>query len=87
MKSQERGIVNLRCESPICLEKYDEFPELARFTLRSESWTIAVGKVLKVKPIDNKDLDHTSYYLHMKKKANEKNEKVDEEKKEEKKEE
>ena len=78
----------MRCESPICLEKYDEFPELARFTLRSESWTIAVGKVLKVKPIDNKDLDHTSYYLNMKKKETEKTEKVDEaEKNEDKKEE
>ena len=71
LKSQERGIVNLRCESPICLEKYDEFPELARFTLRSESWTIAVGKVLKVKPIDTKDLEHTSYFLNKKKKEEE----------------
>ena len=26
----------------LCLEKYDEFPELARFTLRSESWYVFI---------------------------------------------
>lgn len=35
---------------PIPLEKYDSIPEMGRFTLRDESRTIALGKVLKYKP-------------------------------------
>jgi peptide chain release factor subunit 3 len=32
----------------ICMEPFKLFPQLGRFTLRYESKTVAVGKVLKV---------------------------------------
>lgn len=38
--------------------------------MRSESYTIAVGKVTKVKPIDTKDLAHTSYFSFQKAREN-----------------
>lgn len=66
LQSGSRGEVVIRSFVPICIEKFDEFPEQARFTLRSESWTIAVGKVLKVKPIDKKDMEHQSYFMNKK---------------------
>lgn len=37
LKQGESGVVILRTELPICVEKFDEFPTLARFSLRAES--------------------------------------------------
>jgi peptide chain release factor subunit 3 len=52
---------------PMCLEKFSEFPELARLTLRAESSTIAVGKVLRIKSLNRgPGLEFTDYYLHTK---------------------
>jgi len=51
LKSGNKGIVIIRCELPLCLEKYDVLPNLGRFTIRDESLTIGTGKVLKYKPI------------------------------------
>ncbi len=36
---------------PIPLEKNEVLPQMGRFTLRDEGKTIAVGKVLKYKPV------------------------------------
>jgi peptide chain release factor subunit 3 len=33
---------------PICLETFEDHPQLGRFTLRDEGKTIAMGKVLKL---------------------------------------
>lgn len=63
LKPMQEGVVTIRAENPICIEKFSEFPELARFSLRAESSTIAVGKVLRVKPIA-KEADHTDYYKY-----------------------
>ncbi|VAH41493.1 unnamed protein product [Triticum turgidum subsp. durum] len=35
----------------ICIEKFSDFPQLGRFTLRTEGKTIAVGKVVDVPPV------------------------------------
>lgn len=35
---------------PLPLEKFENIPQLGRFTLRDEGKTIAVGRVLKYKP-------------------------------------
>jgi peptide chain release factor subunit 3 len=34
----------------ICIEKFSDFPQLGRFTLRTEGKTVAVGKVVEVPP-------------------------------------
>jgi len=51
LKSGNKGVVVIRSEIPLCLEKYDVLPNLGRFTIRDESITIGYGKVLKYKPI------------------------------------
>jgi peptide chain release factor subunit 3 len=33
----------------ICIERFKDFPQLGRFTLRDEGRTIAIGKVEKLK--------------------------------------
>ncbi|VDO85783.1 unnamed protein product, partial [Schistosoma curassoni] len=33
---------------PICLETFQNFPPLGRFTLRDKGETIAIGKVVKI---------------------------------------
>jgi len=36
----------LTLAKPICVEKYTDFPQLGRFTLRDEGRTIGFGKLL-----------------------------------------
>lgn len=36
---------------PICLETFDDFPQMGRFTLRDEGKTVAVGKVVVILPM------------------------------------
>eukprot|EP00116_Pleurobrachia_bachei_P006086 sb/3466348/ len=47
--AKERDVVfaKLQCASAICIESFDQFPQMGRFTLRDEGKTIAVGMVLK----------------------------------------
>lgn len=51
LKSNMTAIVRIRCENYLSLEKYEENPVLGSFTLRDEGLTIAMGKVLRLKPI------------------------------------
>lgn len=46
-KEREVVFAKLQLASPICIESFDQFPQLGRFTLRDEGKTIAVGVVLK----------------------------------------
>ncbi|KAJ3303085.1 translation termination factor GTPase eRF3 [Blyttiomyces sp. JEL0837] len=48
VKQGDACIARLECAQPLCLETYDEYPQLGRFTLRDEGKTIAIGKVTKV---------------------------------------
>lgn len=40
-------VCEMQMASPICMEPFNERPQLGRFTLRDEGKTIAVGKVLE----------------------------------------
>lgn len=48
VKQDQVAIAELQTDGPICLETFKEFPPMARFTLRDEGKTIAIGKVLKL---------------------------------------
>ena len=50
-KSFSRIICRIQTRIPIPVEKHDFIPQMGRFTLRDEGKTIAVGKILKYKPI------------------------------------
>ncbi|KAL4431268.1 hypothetical protein ABPG75_006524 [Micractinium tetrahymenae] len=47
-KSGAMCIARIAVEKPICVEAFDNVPQLGRFTLRDEGKTIAIGKVLRV---------------------------------------
>ena len=47
-RSRDVVIVKIRVQQGICVEAFDDYPQLGRFTLRSKTQTIARGKVLKV---------------------------------------
>ena len=57
LKAGSIGVVRITIAAPICVEKFSDVPQLGRFTLRDEGKTIAIGKVLRIKPkseeIDN----------------------------------
>jgi peptide chain release factor subunit 3 len=44
-------LCRIQTKDPIPLEKHDFLPQMGRFTLRDEGRTIAVGKVLRYKPV------------------------------------
>ena len=48
VKQDEKCIIRLESPEAFCLETFDEFPQMARFTLRDEGKTIAIGKVIKL---------------------------------------
>jgi len=43
-------IVHFKVAKPVCMEKFNDFQQLGRFTLRDEGKTIAFGKVLATAP-------------------------------------
>ena len=55
----------MRTVNPVCLEKFSDYPDLGRFVLRKEKYTVATGKVLKFKPV-NKELLKNNYYFKKK---------------------
>lgn len=48
MKQGDVCIVRIECNRNVCMETFDEYPQLGRFTLRDEARTVAIGKVLKL---------------------------------------
>merc|ERR1719213_1294674 len=55
VRSQTKIIARVATtRDPLSLEKFDQIPQMGRFTLRDEGKTICVGKVLKYKPYDKK---------------------------------
>jgi len=52
-KKGMRVIALIETTAPVCVEKFDEYPQLGRFTLRDEGKTIAIGKITKL--IDSGD--------------------------------
>lgn len=41
-------IAVLEAEAPVCVETYQDYPQLGRFTLRDQGATIAIGKIVKI---------------------------------------
>eukprot|EP00891_Asterochloris_glomerata_P001970 jgi/Astpho2/1970/Aster-00479 len=48
VKGNTVAIVRIQVEKPICVEKFENVPQLGRFTLRDEGRTIAIGKIVKL---------------------------------------
>ncbi|KAJ1728993.1 translation termination factor GTPase eRF3 [Coemansia sp. Benny D160-2] len=48
VKKNERCIVRIEAKKPVCVERFKDFMQLGRFTLRDEGKTIAIGKVEKL---------------------------------------
>ncbi|KAH9547023.1 hypothetical protein CY35_11G011800 [Sphagnum magellanicum] len=46
VKSGAVVVVRLQVNELICVEKFEDFPQLGRFTLRDEGKTVAIGKVV-----------------------------------------
>lgn len=41
-------IAILETEAPVCVETYQDYQQLGRFTLRDQGQTIAIGKITKL---------------------------------------
>jgi peptide chain release factor subunit 3 len=52
LKSNMVAIVRIRINVPVSVEKYSDNPQLGSFTLRDEGLTIAMGKILRLKPLN-----------------------------------
>ena len=48
MKQGDVCIVRIEFNRMVCIETFDEYPQLGRFTIRDEARTVAVGKVVKL---------------------------------------
>ncbi|KAG2177193.1 hypothetical protein INT43_007850, partial [Umbelopsis isabellina] len=48
IKQGQKAIVRIETAGPICVETFEDYPQLGRFTVRDEGKTIAIGKVTKV---------------------------------------
>ncbi|KAF8165374.1 eukaryotic polypeptide chain release factor 3 [Crassisporium funariophilum] len=47
-KKGQKIVALLETTQPICVEKFSDYPQLGRFTLRDEGRTIAIGKITKL---------------------------------------
>ncbi|RKP15023.1 P-loop containing nucleoside triphosphate hydrolase protein [Piptocephalis cylindrospora] len=50
VKKGQKVIVRLETTAPVCVEAFEDHPQLGRFTLRDEGKTIAIGKITKLLP-------------------------------------
>ncbi|EEB06648.1 translation release factor class II eRF3 [Schizosaccharomyces japonicus yFS275] len=41
-------IAELETQTPVCMEKFEDYPYMGRFTLRDQGTTVAVGKVIEI---------------------------------------
>lgn len=44
-KRGQKIVARLETAAPVCVERFTDYPQLGRFTLRDEGKTIAIGKV------------------------------------------
>jgi peptide chain release factor subunit 3 len=49
LKSGSIALVRIQLAGTVCLERFKDFPQLGRFTLRDEGRTIAIGKVERIR--------------------------------------
>ena len=55
VRSQSRIKAYVKMKNVLCGEKYETFNNLGRFSMRYEGSTIAIGKIMKVKPYKKED--------------------------------
>ncbi|KAI8881172.1 hypothetical protein K501DRAFT_274858 [Backusella circina FSU 941] len=48
IKQGQKAVVRIETKGLICVEKFGDFSQLGRFTLRDEGKTVAIGKITKV---------------------------------------
>ncbi|KAL1915339.1 uncharacterized protein VTP21DRAFT_6797 [Calcarisporiella thermophila] len=53
LKRGEKAIVVLETPLAVCVETFEDYPQLGRFTLRDEGKTIAIGKITKLLETSN----------------------------------
>jgi peptide chain release factor subunit 3 len=47
-KKGQKIVALIETTAPVCVEKFSDYPQLGRFTLRDEGRTIAIGKITKL---------------------------------------
>ncbi|KAI0296095.1 P-loop containing nucleoside triphosphate hydrolase protein [Multifurca ochricompacta] len=47
-KKGQRIVALIEAAAPICIERFSDYPQLGRFTLRDEGKTVAIGKVTRL---------------------------------------
>ncbi|KAJ3679864.1 hypothetical protein LUZ60_016142 [Juncus effusus] len=50
LKNGAAAVCCIQVNNLICIEKFSDFPQLGRFTLRTEGKTVALGKIMKLPP-------------------------------------
>lgn len=48
VKQGDVCIARLQCAGTVCIETFQDHPQMGRFTLRDEGMTLAIGKVVKL---------------------------------------
>ena len=43
--------MRIQMVNTVCIERFKDYPQLGRFTLRDEGRTVAIGKVEKLRPM------------------------------------
>jgi peptide chain release factor subunit 3 len=62
LKSFDEAKVVVKMMRPICIEKFEHVPELGRFTIRINQYTIGSGEILMMKPV-NKEIIKNNYFF------------------------
>jgi peptide chain release factor subunit 3 len=47
-KRGQKIVALVEATAPVCVERFVDYPQLGRFTLRDEGKTIAIGKITKL---------------------------------------
>lgn len=47
-KKGQKIVALIETSAPICLERFNDYPQLGRFTVRDEGRTVGIGKVTKL---------------------------------------
>ncbi|KAF7723940.1 translation termination factor GTPase eRF3 [Apophysomyces ossiformis] len=55
VKQGQKVIARIETAGPICIETFEDYPQLGRFTVRDEGKTIAVGRVTKVLEVESSE--------------------------------
>ncbi|KAF8974748.1 eukaryotic polypeptide chain release factor 3 [Flammula alnicola] len=57
-KKGQKIVALIETAEPVCVERFSDYPQLGRFTLRDEGRTIAIGKITKL--IENSTIDEVA---------------------------